>query len=186
MVAAVGVFAERGIIGSSVEEICEAAGFTRGAFYSNFSDKDELVLAMLRHEIDAQFSAAEQAINAMKSMAGAEHSPEDLVSIALTAYEEAGRTGRDWILTQQELLLYAARVPRVRDSYLLFSAECQKQFSVLIADAIAYAGREFSVSFEDAIALLSATHNHVEMEALLSGAPLDFRPLRILLLAITR
>ena len=29
MAAAVQVFAERGVIGSSVEEICEAAGFTR-------------------------------------------------------------------------------------------------------------------------------------------------------------
>ena len=47
MAAAVAVFAERGVIGSSVEEICEAAGFTRGAFYSNFADKDALVLALI-------------------------------------------------------------------------------------------------------------------------------------------
>jgi AcrR family transcriptional regulator len=31
MAAAVAVFAGRGVIGSSVEEICEAAGFTRGS-----------------------------------------------------------------------------------------------------------------------------------------------------------
>ena len=62
MAAAASVFAERGIIGASVEEICEAAGFTRGAFYSNFADKDELVLALIQQSIGAQFAAAEQAI----------------------------------------------------------------------------------------------------------------------------
>ena len=62
MAAAVRMFAERGIIGASVEEICEAAGFTRGAFYSNFADKDELVLALLRKTLRTQVAAAEQAI----------------------------------------------------------------------------------------------------------------------------
>ena len=51
MAAATSVFADRGIIGASVEEICEAAGFTRGAFYSNFADKDALVLALIRASI---------------------------------------------------------------------------------------------------------------------------------------
>ena len=36
--AAIDVFAEKGVLGASVEEICEDAGFTRGAFYSNFDD----------------------------------------------------------------------------------------------------------------------------------------------------
>ena len=67
MAAAVRVFAERGIIGASVEEICEAAGFTRGAFYSNFADKDELVLALIRQTIRTQFAAAEQAIARTKA-----------------------------------------------------------------------------------------------------------------------
>ena len=70
MAAAVSVFAARGIIGASVEEICEAAGFTRGAFYSNFADKDALVLALIQADIDSQYAAAEQAIAAMKTAAG--------------------------------------------------------------------------------------------------------------------
>ncbi|MDN5804236.1 MAG: TetR/AcrR family transcriptional regulator, partial [Microlunatus sp.] len=46
MAAARTVFADRGVEGASVEEICEAAGFSRGAFYSNFGDRSDLVLAM--------------------------------------------------------------------------------------------------------------------------------------------
>lgn len=44
--AAAQVFAEVGIGGASVEAICERAGFTRGAFYSNFDSKDELFLEL--------------------------------------------------------------------------------------------------------------------------------------------
>lgn len=42
--AAAQVFAETGLEGASVEAICERAGFTRGAFYSNFESKDALFL----------------------------------------------------------------------------------------------------------------------------------------------
>ena len=37
------VFAERGFYGASVEEITERAGFSRGAFYSNFASREELL-----------------------------------------------------------------------------------------------------------------------------------------------
>lgn len=40
-------FAARGIDATSVEQLSEAAGFTRGAFYSNFDDKDDLILAIV-------------------------------------------------------------------------------------------------------------------------------------------
>ena len=38
--AAARVFEEQGIGGASIEAIAAAAGFTRGAFYSNFKSKD--------------------------------------------------------------------------------------------------------------------------------------------------
>lgn len=43
--AAVEAFAEQGFGATSVEQVCERAGFTRGAFYSNFTSLDELFLA---------------------------------------------------------------------------------------------------------------------------------------------
>ncbi len=48
--AALTVFARRGVAGASIEEICEEGGFTRGAFYSNYATKDELVLAIIDEE----------------------------------------------------------------------------------------------------------------------------------------
>ena len=51
------VFAQKGFYGASLEEIAEAAGFTRGAIYSNFGSKDELLLAVIDHFIDVQIEA---------------------------------------------------------------------------------------------------------------------------------
>ncbi|CRK58271.1 transcriptional regulator, MerR family [Alloactinosynnema sp. L-07] len=44
--AALTVFAEQGFGASTVEQVCDRAGYTRGAFYSNFVSLDELFLAM--------------------------------------------------------------------------------------------------------------------------------------------
>lgn len=48
------IFARRGYEAASVEEIAEVAGFTRGAFYSNFRDKDELFVAYLEERMQAE------------------------------------------------------------------------------------------------------------------------------------
>ncbi|MBX3312996.1 MAG: TetR/AcrR family transcriptional regulator [Actinobacteria bacterium] len=45
--AAAEAFAEHGVGGASVEDICARAGFTRGAFYSNFENREDLFLAVL-------------------------------------------------------------------------------------------------------------------------------------------
>ncbi|NKY84279.1 TetR/AcrR family transcriptional regulator [Nocardia veterana] len=44
--AAFDAFADEGFGRCTVEQICERAGFTRGAFYSNFTSLEELFLAM--------------------------------------------------------------------------------------------------------------------------------------------
>lgn len=48
-----GVFAEKGIDGASVGELCAAAGFTRGAFYSNFATKLDLAVAVFEDLVDS-------------------------------------------------------------------------------------------------------------------------------------
>lgn len=44
--AALTVFAEQGFGRSTVEQVCDRAGYTRGAFYSNFASLDDLFLTM--------------------------------------------------------------------------------------------------------------------------------------------
>jgi len=99
--------------GASVEEICEAAGFTRGAFYSNFSDKSALVLAIISQNITRQVVAAKRAIAVIKP--ASDLSADELVSRALTANAEAGREPGEGTLANRELLLHAAGSPSCAD-----------------------------------------------------------------------
>src|SRR5258708_7356218 len=46
------MFEEQGIGGASLQAIAAAAGFTGGAFYSNFTGKDELIIAMLEDHVE--------------------------------------------------------------------------------------------------------------------------------------
>ena len=52
--AAIELFLEKGFARSSVEEIAERAGYSKGAIYSNFSSKEELALAVLERRGDEQ------------------------------------------------------------------------------------------------------------------------------------
>ena len=45
--AAERLFIRKGFDNASVEEISEAAGYSRGAFYSNFDDKEQVLLAVI-------------------------------------------------------------------------------------------------------------------------------------------
>jgi AcrR family transcriptional regulator len=53
--AAARVFAERGFAGASVEAIAEEAGYTRGAFYSNFGSKEELFADLLQEQVYSRY-----------------------------------------------------------------------------------------------------------------------------------
>lgn len=58
------VFVQKGYVLASVEDIAAAAGYTRGAFYSNFGDKTELFFELLRREskeMDLEFHRLLQA-----------------------------------------------------------------------------------------------------------------------------
>ena len=47
MESAAKVFACKGMSQGSIDEVAEDAGYTKGAFYANFKNKEELFLAML-------------------------------------------------------------------------------------------------------------------------------------------
>ncbi len=59
--AAERLIARRGLDATSVEDIAEAAGFSRGAFYSNFRSKEDLFFEVLRRDqerTNARFARA--------------------------------------------------------------------------------------------------------------------------------
>ena len=55
--AAQKLIAKKGLSAASVEDIAAAAGYTRGAFYSNFNSKGDLFIELLRRDHDAHMEA---------------------------------------------------------------------------------------------------------------------------------
>ena len=53
LAAARRLIAKRGLSGTTLDDIAEAAGYTRGAFYSNFASKGDLFIELLRQDHEA-------------------------------------------------------------------------------------------------------------------------------------
>src|SRR5207248_3078174 len=63
--AAERLWAERGIRGASLDEIAARAGLTKGAVYSNFASKSDLVLALLE-----RYTQADPGLGALADLCG--------------------------------------------------------------------------------------------------------------------
>jgi AcrR family transcriptional regulator len=105
--AATRVFEEQGIGGASIEAIAAAAGFSRGAFYSNFKSKDELIIAMLEDHVA-------QSIRRNLDLLEKHKDPDDFIQ----ALKSVDRTRQDPLgrapLLHMEMILYVARAEQRR------------------------------------------------------------------------
>src|ERR1700746_651492 len=95
-------FADQGIGGASIETIAAAAGFTRGAFYSNFDSKDELIVAMLEDHV-------EQTIRRCRDLLARHQDLQDFID----AFRNMDRARQDPLgrspLLHMEMILFVAR-----------------------------------------------------------------------------
>ena len=98
------LFIERGYAQISVSDICSAAGFTRGAFYSNFADKDDLVLALF----DQHAAERLERLQAMLVDAPTRDAEEWSRSLLAVTPQDRG-----WILLFLEFRLLAPRQPEL-------------------------------------------------------------------------
>ncbi|MEU9640169.1 TetR/AcrR family transcriptional regulator [Streptomyces tendae] len=125
--AAFAVFAAKGFGRVSIEEVCEAAGYSRGAFYSNFGSLDELFFALYEQRADL---IAEQV-----SAALAADGPDLDVPAAVERVSEVLLLDRDWLLVKTDFLVHAARDPEVARTLLEHRARLRRA----IADRLARA-----------------------------------------------
>jgi AcrR family transcriptional regulator len=103
--AAVEVFSRRGYHAATVDEIAEAAGFSKGAVYSNFASKEELFLALLDQHFEREIQSW-----------GDPAADTDVCSEPAPRlnYIEVIERDRAWNLLLVEFLLYAIREESVR------------------------------------------------------------------------
>jgi AcrR family transcriptional regulator len=119
------VFARRGFHGATVDEVADAAGYTKGAVYSNFATKDELFLALLDQRLAAQLEQVE-ALDAIES-AG------ELRAALRAQTEQEFAAARDFGLLQVEFWLYAMRNPAAQAALAQRYRQLRDRLAALIA-----------------------------------------------------
>lgn len=169
MVAAVELFGERGVLGSSVEEICERAGFTRGAFYSNFESKDELCLDVLRRKGEQYLSAMQSAIEVIPDVPGPADGTERLIRDAVAVFLEAQPKKVAELVTMMELRLHALRTPGLRQGWLAVHEGISESVSGLLDIALGRVGATLTIPTPQVIELLGAVYENTVSLSLLRG-----------------
>jgi AcrR family transcriptional regulator len=105
--AAARVFEEQGIGSASIEAVAAAAGFTRGAFYSNFKSKDELIIAMLEDHVEQSIARIRDLLDRHKNLADF---IEALKTMGRSQQDPLGRSP----LLHMEMILFVARAEKRR------------------------------------------------------------------------
>jgi AcrR family transcriptional regulator len=96
------VAARRGIEGASLDEVAELAGFTKGAVYANFSNKEDLFLAMLEAHFDARLAELDRILST-------EADPDDQAREAAEGLMRMLAAEPEWHRLFFEFAVHAAR-----------------------------------------------------------------------------
>ena len=164
-------FARVGVQSASIEAICEAAGFTRGAFYSNFASKEELFLALTERETRAQLTALEAAADTIDAETVTTRDGLRAAVRTVVASVMPDRAAkRSWSVMALEFEMLALRDRQVADRY----AEQQRRLQAELADVLVRLmdslGLRFAVDPQVAVDLLLGAHESGQRTAMLSGA----------------
>ena len=138
--AAAVVFIRRGFQAASIEEITAEAGFTRGAFYSNFDSKEELFVALLHERVYREYEDLLRRVpQELSPVERLRWGAEDLAERYRRGEqgEEQGWLFALWL----ECLAHAARNPEFRSLPASFWSGTRQMNAGAIEEAFAQTGR---------------------------------------------
>jgi AcrR family transcriptional regulator len=161
LAAAFEVFAERGLGAATVEEVCERAGYTRGAFYSNFATMEELFFALYEQRANEMLARTRATISAVLDEAATTGViGDDLVEAAVDGFlVNASRPyDRSWWLVTTEYLLHAARNPEAARRLGALRRQSQDEFVKVVVAALRRARRVSTVSPDQLTRALEAVY----------------------------
>lgn len=144
--AALDVFAERGFPGASIVEICDRAGLTRGAFYSNFSTKDELFFELFDEHFDRTIARMHTVFDELSDQLDPLTAISEALAVLVSDDEK-------WFLVSTEFTLHAIRTASAAQLLADHDARVRSELVVFLRKALDRVG--WTVDFElDRIARL--------------------------------
>jgi len=158
MHSAARVFARRGLQQASIDEVAEDAGFTKGAFYANFKNKEELFLAMLDERFAKRIEEIEEVIAGEGSAAQKARRVGDQLAHTL-------RADREWERLFFEFSAYAVRDEDFRQELV---TRYRTMRAALRAD-LERGGKEATLPLEQVALMTTAMSHGFALEKLLEG-----------------
>lgn len=168
--AAEEVFARRGFDGAALEDIADAAGYTRGAIYSHFGSKAELFLAVIERQ-------RQQFLGGFADVIAAFHGLEDLDTDELADRwrQLITQEGPDRAVLGYEFTLFLLRNPDARERVAAQREETAHALADYITKGAARLGGELSMPALELARVILAANDGVTLNSLLDDQAV-FRP----------
>ncbi len=143
------VFGDVGMAAASVEAICERAGFTRGAFYSNFESKEELFLALITQLSEDKL---EQVAGRVRELASGSRALDATAIVNQVVGVSLGDRMEPQLIA--EIRVQALRDPRMAAAYLAWQDSLRVRVEQIIEQVIDAYGVRLRLPVPDAAQLL--------------------------------
>ncbi|PJN38547.1 TetR family transcriptional regulator [Streptomyces sp. CB02959] len=156
------LFTEKGFHATSISDIVERAGLTRGAFYSNYRDKEELFLTLYDTHTDRLLTELEDATS--RPEPGKHPLVQLQERIACRTQEE-----RQWFLVSMEFTLHAARHPVVAEQLAVHEERLTQGLTEVLTAALARTGSRPVVPTDGLTRLLVALFEGLTAQRLIHG-----------------
>ncbi|MET4158277.1 AcrR family transcriptional regulator [Agromyces sp. PvR057] len=170
--AAAQVFAEVGLAAASVEAVCDRAGFTRGAFYSNFESKDELFLELAGRVTRGRVDAVTARVAELEGDGAFASNHIDVFEI-LDQVLDVSADDRLGVLLMSEIRIHALRNPAMASAYLEQEAEMQRSVAQIVTDIGRAKGITFRVSALEAARVMLLVWEGSAVRAAIAGDSAD-------------
>jgi len=157
--AAEKVFVEHGFHAASVDQVAEEAGYSKGAVYSNFENKDELFLALLERRVDSRALGIEADVSADQPIG-------DQIEQAGNAFFDVFLEQRQWSLLLMEYATHAARHPHLRERFAARNRRMRDAIAGLIEHHLDALGLQPPVPSPDLATILFAMGDGFILEKL--------------------
>ena len=164
--AATEVFARRGFEGAPLEEIAETAGFTRGAIYKHFDNKEELFLAVV-DVLNEQVIEGFRAI-APTSADGAEWDVTALAEMWSASVEEYP----ELLTLGKEYELYLLRNPEANERAVVHRRKQRELVAAFIEETAERAGMALRMPATTLASVILAAADGLAYAARLDGEEL--------------
>ncbi len=145
------VFCRMGFEAAPIDVIAEDAGYSRGAFYSNFDSKDELFVELLGRHLDAEVDTLGRALDRIKTA-------KDLAPAIERRYQVLGEDS-SWCLLATEFQLYSMRGGRMAGRFAEIYESYRRRIGELIAVHFERLGIESTLTpYEFGVAQIALSH----------------------------